>query len=107
MMTISQIITILDQEVQKYAKQFGNPQLRRISGHPYFSCEQNNVPTLIYPRPIFDGENYENHHFDEIKEQFRDTHKIIRLDIEIENDVVVIVKEIIVSDLVSQKYKMN
>jgi hypothetical protein len=97
MMTISQIKTILDQEVKKYSNQFGNPQLRRILGQPFFTCELNKIPTLIYPRPIVNGEIYENPHFDEIKEQVRKTHKIIRLDIEIENNVAVLVTDIIVS----------
>jgi hypothetical protein len=94
---LNKILSILDQEVQKYANQFGNPQLRRILGHPYFTCELNNVPTLIYPRPIVNGEIYENPHFDEIKEQVRRSHKIIRLDIEIENNFAVLVTDIIVS----------
>jgi hypothetical protein len=59
---------------------------------------------LIYPRPIVDGEIYESSHFEEIKEQVRKTHRIIRLDIEIENNVAVLVKAIIVSDLVSNQY---
>jgi hypothetical protein len=99
-----EIIPILDQEVQKYVNQFGCPELRRNLGQPFFTCELNKIPTLIYPRPIVDGEIYENSHFEEIKEQVRKTHRIIRLDIEIENNVAVLVKAIIVSDLVSNQY---
>ena len=47
---------------------------------------------------------YLNPQLDNLKEQYRNTHKIIRLDIEIENDIVVLVKAIIVSDLVSNQY---
>ncbi len=99
-----EIIPILDQEVQKYIMQFGCPELRRNLGQPFFTCELNKIPTMIYPRPIVDGIIYENTQFDNLKENYRKTHKIIRLDIEIENSVVVLVKEIIVSDLVSNQY---
>jgi len=99
------IIPILDQEVQKYVNQFGCPELRQNLGQPFFNCELNKIPTLIYPRPIVDGDIYENSEFDNLKEHCRNTHKIIRLDIEIQNNVVVLVKEIIVSDLVSNQYK--
>lgn len=99
------IIPILDQEVQKYVNQFGCPELRQNLGQPFFNCELNKIPTLIYPRPIVDGDIYENSHFEEIKEQVRKTHRIIRLDIEIENNVAVLTKEIIVSDLISKSYR--
>ena len=60
---------------------------------------------MIYPRPIVDGIIYENTQFDNLKEHYRKTYKIIRLEIEIENNIVVLVKAIIVSDLVSNQYK--
>lgn len=104
MITINQIITIIDREVENYAKQFGCLELRRLSGQPCFTCKLNKIPTLIYPSPIVDGKVMDNHQLDNLKEQYRNTHKIIRLDIEIENYVVVLVKEIIVYDLVSNQY---
>jgi hypothetical protein len=105
MIDINNIFPILDQEVQNYANQFGCPELSRNLGQPFFTCKLNKVPTLIYPRPIVDGIIFDNPQFDNLKEHCRNTHKIIRLDIEIQNNVVVLVKEIIVTDLVSPKYK--
>ena len=99
--------SIIKEEVENYARQFGCIELRRILEQPFFYCELNKIPTLIYPRPIIDGEIYDNPYFEEIKEQVRITHKIIRLDIEIENNVAVLTKVIIVSDLVSNNYKIN
>ena len=101
------LTSILKAEVVKYAREFGCTELRQILGQPFFSCELNKIPTLIYARPIVDGEIYENTQFDDIKEQVRKTHKILRLDIEIENNIAVLVKVIIVADLVSYKYKIN
>ncbi len=98
------VTSIIKEEVEKYARQFGCTELRQILGQPFFSCELNKIPTLIYPRPIFDKEIHENTQFDDFHEQVRKTHKIIRLDIEIENNVAVLVKEIIVSDLVGKKH---
>jgi hypothetical protein len=100
MIDLNNIFPILDHEVQKYAKQFGCPELRRNLGQPFFTCKLNKIPTLIYPRPIVDGIIHDNPEFDNLKWQYRNKHKIIRLDIEIENDIVVLVKEIIASDLV-------
>ena len=105
MIDINNIFPILDQEVQNYANQFGCPELRRNLGQPFFTCKLNKIPTLIYPRPKVDGILYENLQFDNLKEHYRNTHKIIRLDVEIQNNVDVLVKEIIVSDLVSSQYK--
>jgi hypothetical protein len=103
-MNLKEIFPILDRETKEYARQFGCTELRQNLGQPFFSCELNKIPTLIYPRPILDKEIHENPHFDEIKQQLRKTHKIIRLDIEIENNVAVLTKVIIVSDLVSNQY---
>jgi hypothetical protein len=105
MITINQIITIIDREVENYAEQFGCLELRRISGQPCFTCELNKIPTLIYPSPIVDGKGMDNHQLDNLKEQYRNTHKIIRLDIEIENIVDVLSSAVIVSDLVSKNFK--
>jgi hypothetical protein len=105
MMNLNDIISILDQEVQKYAKQFGFPELKGISGQPCFTSELNKIPTLIYPSPVVDGKVMENPRFDNLKEQYRNTHKIIRLDVEIENNTAVLTKEIIVSDLVRTNFK--
>jgi hypothetical protein len=78
--------------------------LRPLKRGLFFTCELNKIPNLIYPIPIVDGERFEPSLMDEVKNQYRKTHKIIRLEIEIENDIVVLVKAIIVSDLVSNQY---
>ena len=99
------MLSIINGQVENYVSQFGCSELIRISGQPCFTCDLNKIPSLIYPRLVVDGEIFDNPHFDNLKDQYRNTHKIIRLEIEIENNIVVIVKEIIVSDLVSKRLK--
>jgi hypothetical protein len=82
-------------------------RFRRISESPFFTCELNRVPTILYPVEVNDTNqsDYDQTQFDLFKEQYMDTHKIVRLDIFIdEHNNGHLLKPVIVCDLVSKRY---
>jgi len=94
---------LLQQAVEDFVRQFGAVELSLSLGSHYFSCEINNVPTIIYPVQtplekdiIIDLE--QTIHLN------KNSHKIIRLEVEIENNNIELVRPVIISDLVSNKY---
>ena len=94
---------LLQQAVEDFVRQFGSVELSISLGSHYFCCEINNVPTIIYPIQtplekdiIIDLE--QTIHLN------KNSHKIIRLEVEIENNNIGLVKPVIISDLVSNKY---
>jgi hypothetical protein len=95
--------SILKREVERYVNQFGCPQVLHTLGQPFFNAELNKIPTAIFPVRIVNGENVEIDNFDYFKEQLKNSNKIIRLEVKIEEYQVVSTKVIIVADLVSRK----
>jgi hypothetical protein len=94
---------LLQLAVEDFVRQFGAVELSISLGSHYFSCEINNVPTIIYPVQtplekdiIIDLE--QTVHLN------KNSHKIIRVEVEIENNNIGLVRPVIISDLVSNKY---
>jgi hypothetical protein len=85
--------------------QFGLVELLHNLGTPFFICELNQTPTVIFPVHVNYGEMGAIDDFDYFKEKFNKSHKIIRLDVVIdENNSIEVIKEVIVCDLVSTRY---
>ncbi len=95
--------SILKREVERYVNEFGCPKILHTLGQPFFTAELNKIPTVIFPVPIINNENVKIDNFDYFKEQLKNSYKIIRLEVVIEDKQAVATKVIIVTDLVSRK----
>jgi hypothetical protein len=91
---IEDYFELIENQIVSYSKNF-----TVINAMKRFKSDFNDLPQEF--AKMKDTLNFQ---FDDIKEQVRKTHKILRLDIEIENNIAVLVKVIIVSDLVSKKH---
>jgi hypothetical protein len=85
--------------VEDYVKQFGSVELSRNLGSPYFTCEINKVPTLIYPIFTLEGNDLIAD-LEIYKDRFKNSHKIVRLEVTIDEYGVALVKPVIMTDLV-------
>jgi hypothetical protein len=97
--------SILKKAVGEYVSQFGLVELRHNLGTSFFICELNQIPTLIFPTHVNYGEIGVIDNLDYFKEKFKNSHKIIRLDVVLaENNSIEIINEVIVCDWVSARY---
>ncbi len=71
----------LKSEVQRYVSQFGDVELRNIIGTPYYSCNLNKVPTVIFPNVILAKTKSDIVNFEPFVSELKNSHQIIRLDV--------------------------
>ena len=71
----------LKREVQRYVSQFGDVELRNIIGTPYYSCNLNKVPTVIFPNVILANSESGSKNFEPFISELKNSHQIIRLDV--------------------------
>jgi hypothetical protein len=96
------IIEILKTQCIEYAKEFGCLEITHISGSPFYTCELNGVLTALYPVAIKGNMCYESESkkLESFISIYKDTHKIIRLEVTIDdNNHVIDRRWVIVSDL--------
>jgi hypothetical protein len=77
---------ILKKSVEEYVSQFGTLEIKKEDDTPYYSCEVNQIPTIIFPIAVMD---YKKLGIEEIEKHFRDlkhSNQVTRLEVQIDKE---------------------